>query len=91
VTATRAALVAALVPLLLVAPAACGDDDPRYRSCAAAWDAGAAPLHRGDPGYSSWLDRDGDGVACADDPRGPGDLPLDTTTAPTVTTLGTGP
>ncbi|UXX97613.1 excalibur calcium-binding domain-containing protein [Streptomyces sp. AD2-2] len=22
------------------------------------------PLHRGDPGYDSHLDRDGDGVAC---------------------------
>lgn len=35
-----------------------------YRSCAEARAAGAAPLHRGDPGYSSRLDRDGDGVAC---------------------------
>ncbi len=35
-----------------------------YRSCAAARAAGAAPLHRGDPGYRSGLDRDGDGVAC---------------------------
>jgi hypothetical protein len=26
--------------------------------------AGAAPLYRGQPGYSSKLDRDGDGVAC---------------------------
>ncbi|MDK9674340.1 excalibur calcium-binding domain-containing protein [Propionibacterium freudenreichii] len=26
--------------------------------------AGAAPLHRGQPGYSSNLDKDGDGVAC---------------------------
>jgi hypothetical protein len=26
--------------------------------------AGAAPIHRGDPGYSSKLDRDGDGIAC---------------------------
>ncbi|WP_181782223.1 excalibur calcium-binding domain-containing protein, partial [Pseudonocardia pini] len=26
--------------------------------------AGAAPLHRGDAGYRSALDRDGDGVAC---------------------------
>jgi len=36
----------------------------RYANCAAARAAGAAPLHRGDPGYSSRLDRDGDGVAC---------------------------
>jgi hypothetical protein len=35
-----------------------------YKSCAEAKAAGAAPLHRGDPGYRSGLDRDGDGVAC---------------------------
>ncbi|WP_409183911.1 excalibur calcium-binding domain-containing protein [Amycolatopsis sp. VS8301801F10] len=35
-----------------------------YKNCAAAKAAGAAPLHRGDPGYRPGLDRDGDGVAC---------------------------
>lgn len=35
-----------------------------YKNCAAAKAAGAAPLRTGDPGYSSKLDRDGDGVAC---------------------------
>ena len=35
-----------------------------YEDCAAARAAGAAPLRRGDPGYSSDLDRDGDGIAC---------------------------
>jgi len=35
-----------------------------YANCAAAREAGAAPLHRGDPGYSRKLDRDGDGSAC---------------------------
>lgn len=35
-----------------------------FDSCAAARAAGVAPLHRGDPGYSPSLDRDGDGVAC---------------------------
>ena len=35
-----------------------------YRNCAEAWNAGAAPLHRGQAGYSADLDRDGDGVAC---------------------------
>lgn len=35
-----------------------------YPDCAAARAAGAAPLHRGDPGYRPALDRDGDGVAC---------------------------
>ena len=44
-----------------------GDDDGGdvyYPNCAAVRAAGKAPLHRGDPGYRSGLDRDGDGVAC---------------------------
>ena len=35
-----------------------------YENCDAARAAGAAPLHRGDPGYGAHLDGDGDGVAC---------------------------
>jgi hypothetical protein len=35
-----------------------------FANCAAARAAGAAPVHRGDPGYTSKLDRDGDGVGC---------------------------
>lgn len=35
-----------------------------YSNCAAAKAAGVAPLHRGDPGYRSGLDRDNDGIAC---------------------------
>lgn len=35
-----------------------------YRTCADARRAGAAPLRRGDPGYSRHLDRDNDGIAC---------------------------
>ncbi|MCO1576808.1 excalibur calcium-binding domain-containing protein [Crossiella sp. SN42] len=35
-----------------------------YKNCTEAKKAGAAPLHRGDPGYGRHLDRDGDGVAC---------------------------
>jgi Excalibur calcium-binding domain len=35
-----------------------------YANCAAARAAGAAPLHRGQPGYRAALDRDNDGVAC---------------------------
>lgn len=38
--------------------------DAYFRSCAAARAAGASPLYRGQPGYGSHLDRDGDGVAC---------------------------
>lgn len=35
-----------------------------YPNCAAARAANAAPLYRGQPGYRSALDRDGDGIAC---------------------------
>ncbi|MEO8556268.1 MAG: excalibur calcium-binding domain-containing protein [Actinomycetota bacterium] len=35
-----------------------------YANCTAARAAGAAPIHRGDPGYATKLDRDGDGIAC---------------------------
>jgi Excalibur calcium-binding domain/Protein of unknown function (DUF1524) len=35
-----------------------------YENCAAARAAGAAPIHLGEPGYSSKLDRDNDGIAC---------------------------
>ncbi len=35
-----------------------------YSNCSEARAAGAAPLYRGQPGYGSHLDREGDGVAC---------------------------
>ena len=35
-----------------------------YANCSEARAAGAAPVRRGDPGYSPKLDRDGDGVGC---------------------------
>ena len=35
-----------------------------YANCAAVRAAGKAPLYRGQPGYRSGLDRDGDGIAC---------------------------
>lgn len=35
-----------------------------YANCSEVRAAGAAPLHRGEPGYRSGLDRDHDGVAC---------------------------
>ena len=38
-----------------------------YANCDAVRAAGAAPIRRGDPGYSPKLDRDGDGVGCAGD------------------------
>jgi Excalibur calcium-binding domain len=33
-------------------------------NCATARALGLAPAYRGDPGYRSYLDRDGDGIAC---------------------------
>lgn len=45
-------------------PVAPAQGDSSYPNCSAAKAAGAAPLHAGSPGYSSKLDRDGDGVAC---------------------------
>jgi hypothetical protein len=35
-----------------------------YANCTAVRAAGAAPIHRGDPGYAAKLDRDGDGIGC---------------------------
>lgn len=40
------------------------DGSVSYENCDAVRAAGAAPVHRGDPGYGSHLDRDGDGVGC---------------------------
>lgn len=39
-------------------------NDVYYQNCAAVRAAGKAPLHTGDPGYSTKLDRDRDGTAC---------------------------
>lgn len=38
--------------------------DRSFSSCFEAWLAGAAPMRRGEPGYSRRLDLDGDGTAC---------------------------
>lgn len=40
-----------------------------FKNCTEAWNAGAAPVRRGDPGYGRHLDRDGDGVGCEKRPR----------------------
>jgi hypothetical protein len=46
-------------------PAAVGSDSSvYYPNCAAVRAAGTDPILAGDPGYSSKLDRDGDGIAC---------------------------
>ena len=41
-----------------------GGAEVYYKNCAAVRAAGKAPLRRGEPGYRSGLDSDGDGVAC---------------------------
>jgi hypothetical protein len=45
-------------------PATTAPADVYYANCDAVRAAGAAPLHRGEPGYRAGLDRDDDGVAC---------------------------
>ncbi|MEU8653714.1 excalibur calcium-binding domain-containing protein [Streptomyces sp. NPDC048737] len=45
-------------------PANTAGADVYYDNCDEARDAGAAPVHAGEPGYGPHLDRDGDGVAC---------------------------
>lgn len=50
-------------PAPLLAPLTPGAE-AYFPNCAAARAAGAAPLHVGQPGYRSSMDRDGDGVAC---------------------------
>jgi hypothetical protein len=47
-------------PPIVTSPAAAGP----FKNCAAARAAGAAPVHVGDPGYSTNLDGDLDGIAC---------------------------
>lgn len=41
-----------------------GGGSPRFSSCKEARAAGYSRMRRGEPGYSSNLDRDGDGIAC---------------------------
>lgn len=59
--------ILAAVAALTLTLAACGGvtASGKYASCDEARKAGKAPLHKGDEGYSSKLDRDGDGVACS--------------------------
>jgi hypothetical protein len=49
------------VPVPVQPPPAAG---VYYANCTAVRAAGAAPIHRGDPGYAAKLDRDGDGIGC---------------------------
>jgi hypothetical protein len=51
-------------PKPTIAKSSTNDQTVYYQNCTAVKAAGKAPLHKGDPGYSGKLDRDGDGVAC---------------------------
>ncbi|WP_307857129.1 GmrSD restriction endonuclease domain-containing protein [Pseudarthrobacter albicanus] len=53
-----------LVPAQAPVPVAPVPAAAYYANCAAVRAAGAAPIRAGQPGYSSKLDRDGDGVGC---------------------------
>ena len=60
-----AAITIALIVLTgQTSPAAAQTRGVYYRYCSDARRAGAAPIRRGEPGYSAHLDRDGDGIAC---------------------------
>lgn len=65
VTTPRVPTPRTAVPLADPAPAVEPDrQSTSYANCAEVRAAGAAPIYRSDPGYSSKLDRDGDGVGC---------------------------
>ncbi|MBV0917953.1 excalibur calcium-binding domain-containing protein [Mycobacteroides chelonae] len=51
-------------PLMSVAQA-----DPPYDNCTQAHQDGAYNIKKGDPGYRTKLDRDGDGIACEPKPQ----------------------
>ena len=53
-----------LPTLTPVPPGVAGVPAEPFQNCAAARAAGAAPVHIGDPGYSTQLDGDRDGIAC---------------------------
>lgn len=55
---------AAPAPKVAAPPATPKAPTVKYSSCADVKKAGAAPLYKGDPGYSTSLDRDEDSVAC---------------------------
>jgi hypothetical protein len=46
------------------APTTAAPINVSYANCDAVRAAEAAPIYRGDPGYSNKLDRDGDGIGC---------------------------
>ncbi|NEK96619.1 hypothetical protein GCU67_20970 [Modestobacter muralis] len=69
VTETAEAPAAAAAPAprtstAIPVPTPAAPREVSYANCTEVRNAGAAPIRRGEPGYSSKLDRDGDGIAC---------------------------
>jgi hypothetical protein len=66
-TVTKTVRATATVTQKAAAPGSAADEPGTsvyYSNCSEARAAGAAPVRRGQPGYGSHLDRDGDGVGC---------------------------
>jgi hypothetical protein len=53
-----------VVPAVAPAPVVDAPATVTYANCDAVRAAGAAPIHVGDPGYTTALDRDSDGIGC---------------------------
>ena len=56
--------LATLPVLALFSQPVLAEENIHFSSCKEAWANGYSDLHEGDPGYSTKLDRDHDGVAC---------------------------
>ena len=56
--------LATLSVLALFSQSVLAEENIHFSSCKEAWANGYSDLHEGDPGYSTKLDRDHDGVAC---------------------------
>ena len=71
-TVLTKAILTVLPVLGLFAQPVTAEENIHFSSCTEAWENGYSDIHRGEPGYSSKLDRDGDGIACerANAPRG---------------------
>lgn len=52
------------LPMTGTAKKSSGSSTVRFKSCKEARAAGYSDIKKGEPGYSSKLDRDGDGIAC---------------------------
>jgi len=61
---TAAGIAVAAAPTAAAAPLPGATPVTYYKNCTEARKAGVTPIHKGEDGYDSHLDRDGDGIAC---------------------------